>query len=450
MRRCLPLLLAFLSVGAVVAITPQPPRAEWVGRGIQRTMTLLAQSTPEKRNTVRILFYGQSITKQDWWKEVVVDLRQRFPHADLVAENHAIGGFAADRLQRPLAHDVYPFYPDLIIFHDYGGEPDYEKIVTEFRRRTTTELLLTSDHITKLPPPNAPPDWHDRHVDWLFALAEKIGAGVADIRTMWKVYLKENQVDPASLLMDGAHLNEPGCHVMASFILPHLVYLPDSKDTAWKSYTSDIRPAVFPQAKEPLSVAFVGNRIDLLPSDKMKAGFQVSVLIDGKKPSEISDCWAATRPSDCPGVDVPALTRVTWKNTPVAEEWTATLNDVSEDGKKFTFNLEGTVTGKDGGGKSSEDFASPSGRVVIESQDWFVRVGTKWGKEKLKDGFQVKWRTYLMGVDSFVQPEKLDGTKENAVTLGQGFPAGEHKITLSTEEGKFEFLGLRAYNPPLK
>ena len=41
-----------------------------LGLGVQRTMTLLATSTPEKRNTVRILFYGQSITEQDWWKKI--------------------------------------------------------------------------------------------------------------------------------------------------------------------------------------------------------------------------------------------------------------------------------------------------------------------------------------------------------------------------------------------
>jgi hypothetical protein len=38
------------------------------GRNVQRTMRLLATSTPERRNTVRVLFYGQSITEQGWWK----------------------------------------------------------------------------------------------------------------------------------------------------------------------------------------------------------------------------------------------------------------------------------------------------------------------------------------------------------------------------------------------
>src|SRR5687767_10296664 len=66
---------------------PEPPRDRAVlGRGIQRTMTLLVTSTPQRRNKVRILFYGQSITEQDWSKQVTADLRRRFPHADLEVE----------------------------------------------------------------------------------------------------------------------------------------------------------------------------------------------------------------------------------------------------------------------------------------------------------------------------------------------------------------------------
>ena len=47
------------------------------GKNIQRTMRLLETSTPEKRNTVKILFYGQSITEQAWAKQVADDLKKR-------------------------------------------------------------------------------------------------------------------------------------------------------------------------------------------------------------------------------------------------------------------------------------------------------------------------------------------------------------------------------------
>ena len=84
-------------------------------------MRLLATSTPQKRNTVRVLFYGQSITEQRWWQAVADDLRSRFPDANLVIENRALGGFASQMLVKTAETDLYPFYPDLLIFQVYGG-----------------------------------------------------------------------------------------------------------------------------------------------------------------------------------------------------------------------------------------------------------------------------------------------------------------------------------------
>ena len=81
-----------------------PDPSGW-GRNIQRTMRLLATSTAEQRNTVRILFYGQSITEQKWAKLVEEDLRRRFPHANLVVENRALGGFASQLLVKTAETD---------------------------------------------------------------------------------------------------------------------------------------------------------------------------------------------------------------------------------------------------------------------------------------------------------------------------------------------------------
>jgi spore coat polysaccharide biosynthesis predicted glycosyltransferase SpsG len=130
-----------------------------LGRGVQRTMTLLATSTPQRRNTVRILFYGQSITAQDWWKEVAADVRTRFPHANLVIENRALGGFASQRLVKTAETDLYPFQPDLLIFHVYGSHVDYERIIQRTRERTTAEILIQTDHI------NARSDWRNEPTD---------------------------------------------------------------------------------------------------------------------------------------------------------------------------------------------------------------------------------------------------------------------------------------------
>ena len=92
---------------------------------------------------MRVLFYGQSITEQEWSKQVTEDLRKRFPNADLEIENRAIGGFASQLLIRPAEHDVYPFYPDLVIFHVFGANQQYEQIIKSIRSRTTAESEVT-------------------------------------------------------------------------------------------------------------------------------------------------------------------------------------------------------------------------------------------------------------------------------------------------------------------
>ncbi|MBP8952391.1 MAG: hypothetical protein KBI47_08365, partial [Armatimonadetes bacterium] len=60
---------------------PLPENLHQLGRNIQRTMTLLATSTPEHRNRVRILFYGQSVTAGAWSYALADDLRRQYPNA---------------------------------------------------------------------------------------------------------------------------------------------------------------------------------------------------------------------------------------------------------------------------------------------------------------------------------------------------------------------------------
>src|SRR5205807_1786374 len=163
-----------------------------LGLHVQRTMTLLATSAPQHHHKVRILFYGQSITEQDWWKQVAADLRQRFPHADLEIENRAIGGFAAQLLIRPAEHDLYPFYPDLLIFHVYGSNQEYEQIIKNARSRTTAEVLMQKDHVTRWPP-QVIDEKKDKGAWWddlmnqhiLPEIARKYDCGLVDIRGPW-------------------------------------------------------------------------------------------------------------------------------------------------------------------------------------------------------------------------------------------------------------------------
>lgn len=98
---------------------PTPPALDLPppGTHVSRTMALLAGARPDHRPEVRVLVYGQSISKQSWSEEVRAALASRYPYADLVWRNLAIGGFSSPRLVRTVTHDLASFYP----VHARGG-----------------------------------------------------------------------------------------------------------------------------------------------------------------------------------------------------------------------------------------------------------------------------------------------------------------------------------------
>ena len=238
-------------------------------------MRLLATSTPEQRNTVRILFYGQCITEQKWAKLVEEDLRRRFPHANLIIENRALGGFASQMLVKTAETDLYPFQPDLLIFHVYGAHDKYEDIIRRTRERTTAEILMQNDHVTKpadfteetdpakLPPAGKHWDAFMNH-NWLPSLARKYGAELCDQRALWKAYLTENQLEPKALLRDSVHLNAHGEWLMAECVKAYLRYDPQARPVAaedWvKTYEvgKDVR-----WTDGKLRLEFEGNRVEV-------------------------------------------------------------------------------------------------------------------------------------------------------------------------------------------
>ena len=280
--------------------TKFPDPGGW-GKNIQRTMRLLATSTAGQRNTVRILFYGQSITEQKWAKLVEDDLRRRFPHANLVIENRALGGFASQMLVKTAETDLYPFQPDLLIFHVYGSHDKYEDIIRRTRERTTAEILMQNDHVTKpadlteetdaakLPPAGKHWDAFMNH-NWLPSLAKKYGAELCDQRALWKAYLTENKLEPKALLRDSVHLNAHGEWLMAECVKAYLRYDPklgpSPAEDSVKTYEvgKDVK-----WSEGKLRLEFEGSRVEVI----CKAGTAapVAVRIDGRKPSEFAELY---------------------------------------------------------------------------------------------------------------------------------------------------------------
>ena len=67
----------------------------------------------------------------------------------------------ADTLKYTAETDLYPADPDLVIFHDYKGNPgpkadaDIESIYAAVRSRTTAEVLTLTHHLAFPGPENS-------------------------------------------------------------------------------------------------------------------------------------------------------------------------------------------------------------------------------------------------------------------------------------------------------
>lgn len=442
--------------------TQFPDPGAW-GRPIQRTLRLLATSTAEKRNTVRILFYGQSITEQRWTKLVEDDLRRRFPHAHLVIENRALGGFASQMLVKTAETDLYPFQPDLLIFHVYGAHDKYEDILRRVRERTTAEILMQNDHVTKpehlteetdpakLPPAGKHWDQFMNH-NWLPALARKYDAELCDQRALWKDYLAANRLEPRSLLRDGVHLNEHGEWLMAECVKAYLRYDPKlgpSPADAWVK-TYEVGKDVHWRDGR-LRLEFEGSRVDVVR--RAGAASAAIVRLDGRKPSEVAELYAFTRAVTRPEgkwlVKWPVIAPITSKAPLLLEDWTLAVTKDATSDTRFTFTVAGSKTGPDGAGRSHERFVSESGRVVIETNDWNVpyALGLA-GIKPIPEKFEVRWNVEPRFVDEIAPTAIDDPATESVVTLAHGLLNTRHTLEILSNDGP-SVAAIRVYRPPL-
>ena len=206
---------------------------------VQRTMARIAKSTPEKPVTVRFQFYGQSITAQPWTKLVQQDLATRFPSVKFIFHNPAIGGFTSPALSRTAEHDLYPWYPDILVFHVYGPVDKYEEIIRNVRARTTAEIVLWTSHLSANETLDKNPDADPRIVA-IREIAKKYDCLLIDSRKSWIAHIQEKKLDPPALLSDCVHLNADGIQLLASFIAPELVRAPELATTAQAGIVTEI------------------------------------------------------------------------------------------------------------------------------------------------------------------------------------------------------------------
>lgn len=451
--------LAQTTSGQPIYPAPELPEPSNLGLNLARSMKLLSQSTKQKRNTVRVLFYGQSITRDDWWKEVETDLKHRFHDADIITKNLAIGGFPAQRLVFTVERDLLSFYPDLIIFHVYGDHYKYQEIIHKMRSLTPADIAIQTDHFEAQTDPEKPDENWSKFMNELFLprMAEKYQCELIDVRSSWRQYLLENNYHPSQLLRDSIHLNDQGNFLMAELVENYLRANPKAKDP-WpeRVKTYKINQDVYYENGK-FTLEFIGNRVEAIPSPSGEA--KAKILIDGKPPSEIPELYIFTRPNYTPKVDWPwdvsAPFRINWKKMPIEEDWKITILNVEpqesaeSEALNFTFKLTGTKTGMDGVGSNQEVFISDSGRVVILPEHWWLKTA-KGKSSPIQPGYELKFRSQLLGTDIYQKPKFRGFDRESTVILAQGLKNGQHTLEIiPLEPGKVPINAIRIYNPPL-
>lgn len=415
---------------------PVLPDTTMLGHYSSKTMNLLQQSTPQKRNTVKILIYGQSISAQDWWLEVKRTVEERFPNADLVMKNKSIGGFSTQYLYKTVEMDVSSFYPDLILLHVYGNNHYYDSVLFTIRSRTSAEIAIMTDHYIG---ENAWSDTMCYHI--LPSLAEKYKCDMINIRDPWKQYLSDNQIEPAKLLTDGTHLNDWGNFLMAELVKPLFCFKPYYPDDPLGLQTLYKSGSDFTFQGDTLTLKFLGNKVDvILDNMHITEGDSARILLDGLKPSTFQGCYFMTRPFNDKGKEwpwtLPAMIRIKHTQPWTNEQWLCIFTKVKAPYQDFSFRIRGSVSGNDGSGKASRNFVSKSGKVIIDKNDaekggdWHLNRSYKVLKTLINKGDTVKWETYTISKDILVPVMKSEKASENSITLFQGVTNTSHVLKI--------------------
>ncbi len=278
-------------------------------------------------------------------------------------------------------------------------------------------------------------------------MAVKYGCGLVDVRGSWLDYLQAHKLQPKALLSDSVHLNDQGNFVLAEIVKQYLVYRPELASDTWldtvRTYTVG-RDLNWQNGK--LALEFEGNRVDLIAAANSDGkGPAARITIDGKKPSDLPEVYALTRPTPGPGAAL-ALARIDSERPLQLEDWTLKITSVAGDGKSWKFEVQGSKTGPDGAGSSGELFVSKSGRVKIDPAAWHRNA-----KMPLAADYKIQWKVQPLFVDAYTVPKTADPTRENGITAAQGLSNSRHRVEIVADgKGTPPIHAIRVYRPPVK
>jgi len=326
----------------------------------------------------------------------------------------------------------------LLFFHVYGPMDKYEEIIRRVRERTTAEIVIWTSHLNKDDATEFKKGKdvvNDERSNGIRNVARKYNCMMIDLRAKWCEHVTENKIDATSLLRDNVHLNNDGVALYAKFIDEEIMRVPGLGDNATRSGTIETiaidSPAVTKNADGSLTLKFSGNRVVAVSDGTGVPQSRARILLDGKPMDQQKELWAITRPGKGPEIWQPAIMNIGFEQPLLEEEWTLTcLSDSNRDGKNIHFKLQGSITGDDGEGWSTERFISNSKRATIDPSDWRMDWILEYRKIELPEGFEVTWRSYPL-FTSIYTPQPA----ETRTMLMQGCANMEHTLTIIPEGG---------------
>ena len=404
---------------------------------IDRTLSLLNNSTEDNRNNVEILFYGQSIIGGMKTNILVDSLQAMFPFANISFKHKPIGGFTIPDLTRTVTHDVYQENPDLIIFHAYGGIRNglYDEFIKNIRNKLSSDILILDHHYVWDKPEsklNTINKSHDFDSKVIQEIAEKYNCGFVNVREQWRDYLNANNIKANELMGNATdpnvHPNDKGNKLLRQIVLSEF------KSENYLDYSipkDSLRDSIsITKNKEINTFKFRGNRLELFVNPTNEAAV-IELKIDGKTPSEFRNMYHITRPSKGFNSWMPLLKNVSLGSAfPRQEDWTLFVYDIDRQTRKFKFRIEGSATGPDGEGNSEADFISNSNRISIKKEGFHLFQIEKIVKKETPENYQISFSIELL-VQDHINLIK----DQSKYLLYRDFDINSHEVSLKIISG---------------
>jgi len=411
-----------------------------LGKLMPRTMNLLHSG-----GKVKIAAYGQSLSdgNNTWWQTLRDALKAAYPDADIDVRTYGVGGVASDRLWRLTNQELVAYCPDLVIFHVYGNHLFYETIVRQIRGCTAAEMIIQGDHFGRYDGTGTAGSWNYNLSDmgqWDNQMSFVFVKGYCDTykierdnrRQEWYDYIRANNYVPGQLLADDIHFNTQGQYLVAALTARHFVYrseIDEDPDNLVQYYEVGTDVLV---ENDTITLPFEGNKIELIP--EINSSAVISATIDGKKPSEFSNCYYFTIPTGGFWAGAPFLRP--GMGIQQAEDWTITMTGGGN------FSLSGSLTGADGTGNINNVFISNSKRVVLNKKsDW-----GNYGNPPTSGTFAFKSKGMFNEEIDFDTVTIVSG-KENAINLVQGLGNTNHILKLASSDNTFPIKSIKVYKP---